>query len=358
MTGIVRVGVLNDMADLGDAGDVTEWLEREVEALRAAGRIDAAVEFVHAYGLGLPSGTAEAIEQAYLDLARQDVLLIVGPAIGDNAMIVTPLAERMRIPTLNWSGAERARAKYMFQLQVGSHEDEALVIARHLAEHGAKRLAVIYDVSPLGTRHLKYLEDEAAVLGLQIVAREGISPMVASAQDQVAAVLQTEPDALVYLGLGIAAATVAEAVHAAGWSGTRVMNTAGHGIDMDEVARRCEGWAYVDMHSDTNHTLQALRDKWEIPAQELQAAARGHDLGRLVAEGLARSHGYTREGVRNGLEQVKWLPAAEGEEGTLLGFGVQDRGALHGRFLVVRRWHDGRSVELGGHQVRAALPAM
>ena len=41
--------------------------------------------------------------------------------------------------------------------------------------------------------------------------------------------------------------------------------------------------------------------------------------------------------MKDGLEQVKWLPAAEGHEGTLLGFGNHDRGALHGRYLVLRR---------------------
>ena len=44
---------------------------------------------------------------------------------------------------------------------------------------------------------------------------------------------------------------------------------------------------------------------------------------------------------------MKWLPAAEGYEGTLLGFGVHDRGALHGRYLVLRQWLDGESVEVG-----------
>jgi len=44
-------------------------------------------------------------------------------------------------------------------------------------------------------------------------------------------------------------------------------------------------------------------------------------------------------------KNVKWLPAAEGEEGTLLGFGIHDRGALYGRYLVVRQWLDGASVE-------------
>jgi ABC-type branched-subunit amino acid transport system substrate-binding protein len=349
MTATVRVGVLNDMADLGEAGDVTEWLEREVETLRASGRIQARVEFVHAYGLGLPSGTAEAIEQAYQDLAKQDVLLIVGPAMGDNAMIATPIAERMRVPTINWSGAERARGKYMFQLQVGSHEDESLVIARYLSGVGAKRLAVVYDVSPLGTRHLKYLEDEAAILGLELAAREGISPLATQADEQVAAALAAEPDCLVYLGLGVSAPAVADAVSAANWSGKRMMNTAGHGVDRADFARRCEGWTYIDMHSDSNQTLKRLCEERDVPVGDTVAAARGYDLGRLVAEGLSRAHGLTREGVRNGLEQVKWLPAAEGEEGTLLGFGVQDRGALHGRFLVVRQWSGGKSVEAARH---------
>jgi branched-chain amino acid transport system substrate-binding protein len=349
MTATIRVGVLNDMADYGDAGDVTEWLEREVEALRASGRIKAPVEFVHAYGLGLPSGTVEAIEQAYQDLARQDVLLIVGPAIADNAMIATPLAERMRVPTINWSGAERARGKYMFQLQVGSHEDESLLIARHLSHVGAKRLGVVYDVSPVGTRHLNYLEDEAAVLGLDLAVRDGISPLATAAGEPVATVLAARPDALVYLGSGVSAPAVAEAARVAGWDGISVMNAPAPGIATSDWIARCRGWFHIAMHSASNRTLQTLCEDLAIALEDRAVAARGHDLGRLVAEGIARAHGHTREGLRNGLEQVKWLPAAEGEDGTLLSFGVQDHGALHGRFLVVRQWLDGKSVETPSH---------
>lgn len=130
MADSVRVGVLNDLGDGPDApGDVTPWLRREVDALRAAGRLQADVEFVHAYGLGLPSGSAAAVERAFNTLAAQDVSLIVGPAIGDNALAATPWVERAGVPTINWAGAERARGEFMFHLQVGSHEDESLVIA-------------------------------------------------------------------------------------------------------------------------------------------------------------------------------------------------------------------------------------
>ncbi len=345
MATTVRVGVLNDMGDLGAApGDMADWLEREVQVLRASGRIAQTVEFCHAYGLGLPTGTAEAIEHAYQELVDQDVALIVGPGVGDNALVVAPLAERMRVPTIHWTGAERAQGKYMFQLQASSHEDECLVVARQLAGLGARRLGVVYDISPTGTRYLRALENEAAVLGLELCARERLSPISHDASETATALLASEPDAVVYLGLGVAAPALARALADTGWPGPRMMNTAGlRGYRGDF---ECDDWCYVDMHSDGNRTLGALCDQLDIPANGRAAAAKGHDLGRLVAEGIARARDGSREGLRVGLEQVKWLPAAQGEEGTLLSFGIHDRAALHGRYLVVRQWQGGESVEV------------
>lgn len=343
----LRVGILNDMGgDSSAPGDVTSWLRRETDALRGSGRLRIEVEFVYAYGLGLPSGTAEAVERAYEELAAQDVVMIVGPAIGDNALIATPLAEKHRIPTINWAGAERARGEYMFHQQVGSHEDESLVMARHMQAIGAQRLGVVYDISPIGTRHLQYLEDEAGVIGVEIAASEGISPLEQDAGEQVAKVLEAQPDGFVYLGLGLSAPAVARALSNRSWQGPRIMNTAGIRGYHGDFAQICDGWTYIDMHSDANRTLARLLKAMGLPPQEALGAAKGHDLGRLVAEGLARAREFTCEGVKTGLEQIKWLPAAEGEEGTLLGFGIQDRGALHGRYLVVRQWLAGESVEV------------
>ena len=76
------------------------------------------------------------------------------------------------------------------------------------------------------------------------------------------------------------------------------------------------------------------------------SSAVGYDLGQLIAEGLARAPELTAEGVRDGLELVKQVPAAEGRSGTTLGFGHWDRGALHGPYLVLRQWRDTTSVEI------------
>ena len=124
------------------------------------------------------------------------------------------------------------------------------------------------------------------------------------------------------------------------------MNTAGMRGHTPGYAPKVDGWTYIDMYSDDNRTLAALAEREGGDGWNPMVSAVGYDLGRLVAEGLARAPERTRAGVREGLEQIKWLPAAEGHEGTLLGFGPRDRGALHGRYLVVRQWRDGVSVQL------------
>ncbi len=124
------------------------------------------------------------------------------------------------------------------------------------------------------------------------------------------------------------------------------MNTCGLRGYAPELGRVIDGWVYVDLHSDGNSTLAALRERLGLRDRPGFGVAHRYDMGRLVAEGLARAPERTRDGVREGLEAVKWLPAAQGHEGTLLGFGHRDRGALHGRYLVLRQWRDGASVEL------------
>jgi|EndMetStandDraft_2_1072991.scaffolds.fasta_scaffold00203_5 branched-chain amino acid transport system substrate-binding protein len=343
----IRVGVLIDSAgDAASANDMmTEWLRREIDLVRESGRLTADVEIVHAYGLGLPAGNVEAVRRAFDSLLEQDVLLIVGPAIGDNALIATDWMDRAKVPAINFAGAERARSEYMFHLQVGGHEDESIIIARHLKDSGVKRVGVVYDQSPIGTRHLAYLEHEARIVGLDIGATRSLSPLAENAAAEVAQVLDSKPDGFVYFGLGFSAPPVARALTDRGWQGPRIMNTAGLRGYWGDFAKACDGWIYVDMHSDHNRTLAALAEVAQPGALPFRTAV-GYDMGRLVAEALARAPELTREGVKAGLEQVKWLPAAEGEEGTLLGFGVHDRGALHGRYMVLRQWRDGRSTEL------------
>jgi ABC-type branched-subunit amino acid transport system substrate-binding protein len=322
------------------------WLKMVADDYVASGRTDRRVEFVHGWGLGLPGGTAAAVERGFEELVRQEPLLIIGPMIGDNAIITTPLADKFRIPTLNWAGSERARSVYMFHLQVGSHEDESVVIAHYLRSIGASRVGVLYDESAIGHGHLRYLQAEGGILKLTFSASVALDPVTEQADAAVDEVLASDPDAIVYLGLGLSAPAVARRLTERGRAGHRIMNTAGLRGYWGDFARIIDGWTYLDMHSDGNATLRDLRERLGVPKGGALKAAKGYDLGRLLAEAVSRAPELSTEGLKDGLEQVKWLPAAEGEEGTLLGFGNYDRAALHGRYLVMRQWCNEQSIEV------------
>ena len=222
MTAPMRVGVLHDMVEstadeTAMVGQMDAFLRMPIDDLVQRGRLDREVEFVHAAGLGLPVGTAFAIERAFDELVAQGVLLIVGPAVGDNALVATVLADAARVPTINWAGTERARSEFMFHLQVGSHEDESVLLARHVQSLGVPRVGVVFDRSPIGRRYASFFESECETLGVGVSTRVSIAPLATDATDELASVRASGADALVYLGLGLVGTAVARARAAAGW---------------------------------------------------------------------------------------------------------------------------------------------
>jgi len=356
MTEPILIGVLNDgerppEEAEGGAGGRTygQWtadMRLAVDAAVESGRIDREVEFVHEYRQGLPNGTAHAVEQAFAALVEQGVLLIVGPAIGDNAIVATPVADAYRTPAINWSASERARSDFMFHLQVGSHEDESILLARYLAKMGHERIGLVYDRSPIGRRHLSFFEDECELIGLAVAARASVPPLAPDATAEVDAIAAERVDALVYLGLGWAGRSVAKARTQRQLDLPAVMNAAGmRGAD-PAFAADIDGWVYPDMHSDANRVLIDVRRRLKEDPPRGASLAFAYDMGQLVAEAIARAPELNRSGMREGLEHIKMVPAAEGYDGTTLGFGRWDRGALKGRYLVLRQWQDGETVEL------------
>jgi hypothetical protein len=108
-----------------------------------------------------------------------------------------------------------------------------------------------------------------------------------------------------------------------------------------------EGWTYVDTVSDGNQARAALRERSKAHAAGPMGCA-AFDMGRLLGAAIVRAPTLDRAGLRDGFERVKRLPATSGKDGTLMGFGPWDHGALKGEFLVLRSWIGGRTTEIGG----------
>jgi ABC-type branched-subunit amino acid transport system substrate-binding protein len=220
------------------------------------------------------------------------------------------------------------------------------VLVEYLARRGVVSVAAAYDNTPVGRGYADSLTEACAVAGIDITGSAALSPLAEDVSPIIRRLRAGEPQSLVYLGLGVAARAVALALEELSWTLPVVANSSlMFGYTRRDWRAGWDGWVYVDGVSDENAARARL-------AQLAPKTARGpvgvaaYDIGRLLGEAIARSAHLTRHGLKDGLERVKRLPAATGMDGTTMGFGPWDHGALKGRFLVLRSWRDGKSVQV------------
>jgi branched-chain amino acid transport system substrate-binding protein len=348
MAAPVLVGILYDFPQGDEGAGFEEAVRIGIDEVSASGRLDRDVELVSRQAAGLPGGTAFSVEQAFRELAGTGALAVLGPSISDNGLVVRELADDVELPCINYTGGELTRSELMFHYQVGSLEEEPIVLAQHLAGRSLDTAAVIHDRSPVGRRYAESFAEACARLGLDITGTAPISPLSEDAGPAVSRVRAADPMALVYLGLGVAARPVALAVSEQGWDVPVVANSSlMFGYARPEWREGWEGWVYVDTLADDNRVRASLRERSRRAAAGPVFVA-AYDMGRLMGEAVAGALHLTRAGLKEGLERVKRLPAASGAEGTIMGFGAWDHGALKGSYLVLRQWRGGRSVQVAG----------
>jgi branched-chain amino acid transport system substrate-binding protein len=340
----IRIGFFYDFPQAD--GMFEESVRLGLDKVVATGRIDRTFEFVAQDVRGLPAGSEREVVAGFEALAGQGVSIIVGPAISDNALIVAPLCDRSEVPAINYTGGERTRSQWMFHYQVGSLEEEPPVLAARMVERGFRTAAVLFDQSPVGRRYAEAFEAARARLGLDVTGTASISPLSEHAEALLTRLRAGNPDVLVYFGLGVASRAVSLAREKLGWDVPVLANSAlMFGYARPDWRDGYAGWEYLDNIADDNAVRTALREVSPRAAGGPVGCA-AYDIGRLIGEAVARAEHLTRAGLADGLRQVKYLPAASGHDGTLMGFGTYDHAALKGHYLVLREWKEGRSVQV------------
>ena len=337
----MRIGLLFDYPQGGDG------LERTLSlGLAEAGLDPGSVTFLREETLGLPAGRAEDTAAGFARLADAGVDLIVGPSISDNCLAARDVADETRVPAINYSGGERTRSEWMFHYQIGSLEEEPPLLVARMGERGLQRAAVIHDASVVGDRYAEVLGWAAADAGVELTGHRAIDPLSEDLSAVVTGLRDAAPDVLVYLGLGAASHAVATAMADAGWTIPVLANSAlMFGYVRPDWRDAWANWEYIDTIAEDNAWRQRLGSQ-DAGAAAGPIGTATYDMGRLVGHAAGRAERIDRAGLREGLERVKQLPAASGYEGTLMGFGVWDRAALKGPFLVLRAWRDGRTVQV------------
>ncbi|UXA20052.1 ABC transporter substrate-binding protein [Mycobacterium sp. SMC-4] len=340
----LKVGLLNDYPTQGTTdNDTVAALTLVMEEALASGLIDRPVELVHRSVVGLPNGTYKAVERAFDELVEEGCLAIFGPWVSDNVVPLRPHVDATaQAPIITLSGSEGALGEWCFALNNGSMAEEPVMLAAVMIGDGHSRIVIAYESSLIGREYLAGATKAYTAAGLTVVSAMAIPQVEADKAAVVQALREAEPDALVHVGFGHGLWGFSDALSAAGWDPPRYTTTAFELAHVNaEWMRQLSGWIGLDSYDERNTVGQAFLDRFEArygrrPGHSMPGLA--HDAATVIVRGLSMARPLTGEGVKDGIEQVKLIPAASGAPGTFLRFGRHIRqGWLGSDYLVARR---------------------
>ena len=354
--GPYRIGVLIDFPNRSGYTDMfPETIGLAFEEAREAGLLERPIELVVREVVAQPFTDGFPVIDAYRELVEQaKVLAVCGPMSTDNALAVLPEVERSGVPTISICGSQDFVGRAAFNLSNGGMGDEPEIVGAWLRGQGHRRVAVLRDSpSKIGEEYLRYFRRAAGAAGIEILLERGVSQLADRGQliEAFRALKRVEPDALVYWGIGGTLSLLfRDALEAVDWNPPRIMSTAFVGASCsEERALAFDGWRGLDQWDERNPFFQRMWESFRKRRSRepivTSVGTIGYDIARALAIGISRMPIATPEGLRQGLETVRRMPAATGAEGTVISFGLEDhRGFKGADYLLVRRSEGGRSV--------------
>jgi branched-chain amino acid transport system substrate-binding protein len=333
-----------------------EWrhFEREIrmafdDAIER-GVLDRRYEFVFEEDAGLPQSTAQDGIDAFNRLVDAGCLAVVGANYTDSAIALADHANGRGVPLISMCGTDQFHGEYCFRVGNGDVGDEPALIVNWLKRQRHQRVAVVSPASPIGEEYFKFFRQECRRLGVAVGAVESVS--AATSPDALVAKLgalrDTNPDALVWLGYGglFVADYVRPALAELGWDPPRIVTTA----FMQYIwgFEKFEGWVGIDQWCPDNRHMQRFLERFvarygEQPNQWPNAIpGLAYDMASIVVEALHRAPILTPNGVKQGIERIRYLPAATGGPNTHIAGGPYDHQMFKGDWLLYGRVRDGR----------------
>ena len=268
--------------------------------------------------------SAGEIERATSEITRAttdpEVVALLGPIQGQQSAAVAPIVERAKVPIVFTQSASEGVVigDYTFRATAPMASFYHLAV-EHLADEGLTDVALLYNatyptLAELAESQLPQMAEES---GLTITSSIPVQTTTQDFASQAQALAAEDPDAVLLLLLSAQSVTAMTQLRQAGYEGQIVGNTNNAGGNAAEAGEHSVDLLYpVDFSAaQEDEQATAFTAAYEAQYGELPKAyaAEGYDAVWWIARAIKASGDSSREGIRDGLEEV----AAEGFTGAM-----------------------------------------
>lgn len=353
----VKIGVLVDM-DLGQL--LADWIDPTIlaieDALNEGVYTRGPIQIVTADARGLPRENYKKLLDGYRWLVDQGCVVVLGPLISDNSLVVQDLANELQVPCVGWTGAHRFASDYCFTVANGDIPTEGVMCAQWLKAHGIEKVGMFWEQGSSGRDYADYFRDTAIQLGLKVMREVKLEPNPRGLQDDLALMRDLGVEGIYYGGYGYATFHFASAFQALGWDPPRVMGTAFMFYSNSNAwAEGLEGWHGVDQlgedgaNPNYNAMVRRFEERFGRTSRNVVVAL-AYDTARVAIHGIGNAAIPEPRWVKEGMERIRWMPATNGGPATYIQFGPHDRKGYKGDFLTIRELRGGELRFDGYHR--------
>jgi branched-chain amino acid transport system substrate-binding protein len=343
----VKIGVLIDM-DLGQlTSDLMDPIILAIEDALNEGVYDRPVEIRCVDARGLPRENYRKVRLGYRALVDEGCVVVIGPFISDNSVNICALVNETGVACLGWTGTTRFAGEYCFTVANGDIPTEGWMAADWCYKNGHAKVGFFWEQGSSGDLYRDYFKAAARHYGLEIVKETQLGPNPRNFTENLATMRDMGAQAIVYMGYGYSTFHFARGFAALDWDPPRFMGTAFMFYSNSNAwARGLEGWHGVDQLGEdgASPNYEAMLQRFEARFGRVSrnvVVALSYDTARAAIAGIGNARIAIPEEVKLGLEQIKWMPCANGGPGCYLTFAPYDHRGYKGDFLTIRELRGG-----------------
>ena len=253
-------------------------------------------------------------------MADTNTSAIIGPTQSQQAATVAPLVGREEVPTVfTQAGAEGVLTSDWTFRATPPMESYYEPVLDYLEEQGAETVSVLYNATfptfaLLGEDDVPAMAEER---GMEVVQSLAVQMTTQSFATQAQQIADEAPDALVMLLIAPQSVTALGQLEDAGYDGQITATSVQAAGNISEAGDSANGLIYPVPYSTAfeNETstafTEAFRGKYDKDPDPY--AADGYDAMWWIARAIEASGDSSRDGIREGLEQV----ASDGYDGAM-----------------------------------------